>query len=234
MMNQRMRVLILGAATLAAGISVALLPRTPQPLDYHNFADQRTILSIPNFFEVVSNVPFLLVGIWGLLIVLGRSKSSPHAFVAPAERWPYVILASGVILTCFGSAYYHRAPDNAWLVWDRLPMTLGFMSLLAAMIMERLSLRAGLALLGPLLVLGLLSVLQWYVSELHGAGDLRLYLMVQFYTLVLVLLILWLFPPATPAERTFWLPWDSTCWRKLWRRLTGPSSTWVISSADTP
>ena len=73
-------------------------------------------------------------------------------------------------------------------------MTVGFMSLLAAMLMERVSLRGGLIALLPLLVLGTASVLYWYATELRGAGDLRLYLMVQFYTLVLVLLLLWLFP----------------------------------------
>src|SRR5208283_2863418 len=109
-------------------------------------------------------------------------------------RWPYLILSVGVALTCFGSAYYHLAPDNARLVWDRLPITLGFMSLLSALLMERVNLRAGLGALGPLLLLGVASVVQWYVSEMRGAGDLRLYLMVQFYTLLLILLILGLFP----------------------------------------
>jgi len=61
-------------------------------------------------------------------------------------------------------------------------------------LMERVNLRAGLAALGPLLLLGLASVVLWYASELHGAGDLRLYIMVQFYTLLLILLLLWLFP----------------------------------------
>jgi hypothetical protein len=73
-------------------------------------------------------------------------------------------------------------------------MTLGFMSLLSAMLMERINLRAGLLALAPLLLMGIASVEYWHVSELHGAGDLRLYLMVQYYTLALILLMLWLFP----------------------------------------
>ena len=193
-MSNRARIIILGWLTVAAGIAVALLPRLPQPLDYHNFADQRTFLSVPNFFNVISNAPFLLVGVWGLLLVLGLRETAGQPFMTPVERWPYLILFVGVALTCFGSAYYHLAPDNARLVWDRLPMTLGFMSLLSALLMERVNLRAGLMALGPLLLLGLASVAQWYASELRGAGDLRLYLMVQFYTLLLILLILGLFP----------------------------------------
>ena len=69
-MSNRARIIILGAITVAAGIAVTLLPRLPQAPDYHNFADQRTFLSLPNFFNVISNAPFLLVGVWGLLLVL--------------------------------------------------------------------------------------------------------------------------------------------------------------------
>jgi hypothetical protein len=150
---------------------------------------------VPNCLNVISNAPFLIAGLWGMMLVLGLRKTKGQIFLTPMERWPYLILGLGVAITCFGSAYYHLSPDNGRLVWDRLPMTLGFMSLLSAMLMERVNLRAGLLLLGPLLALGLVSVLQWYVSELHGAGDLRLYLMVQFYTLFLILFILGLFPP---------------------------------------
>jgi hypothetical protein len=193
-MSHRTRIIMLGAITVGAGIALALLPRIAQPLDYHNFADQRTFLAVQNLFNVISNAPLLVVGVWGLMIVWGLHESAGQPFITPVERWPYLILAVGVAMTCFGSAYYHLAPDNARLVWDRLPMTLGFMSLLSAVWMERVNLRAGSVALGPLLVLGLASVVQWYVSEVRGAGDLRLYLMVQFYTLFLILLILWLFP----------------------------------------
>jgi hypothetical protein len=194
MMSHRMRITILGTITILAGVFVALLPRFAQPIEYHHFADQRAFLSIPNCLNVISNAPFLLVGLWGLMVILGFGVAKRTILLAPSERWPYVILALGMALTCFGSTYYHLAPDNARLVWDRLPITLGFMSLLSAMLMERVSLRGGLVALGPLLILGLASVLHWYVSETRGAGDLRLYLMVQYYTLALILLLLWLFP----------------------------------------
>lgn len=193
-MSHRTRVLLIGAATLAAAVAMGILPRVPQPLDYHNFADQRAFLSVPNFLNVISNLPFLLVGIWGMALTLGPIEAGGRPFIKPMERWPYLLLSVGVILTCFGSACYHLAPDNARLVWDRLPMTLAFMSLLSAMLMERVNLRTGLSALGPLLLLGIISVVHWYLSELRGAGDLRFYLMVQFYTLALILLLLWLFP----------------------------------------
>ena len=193
-MSQRTRLIILGVITAAAGIAVALLPRIAQPPDYHHFADQRLFLGVPNSLNVISNAPFLMAGVWGMTLVLRRGGTAGRLFVAPVERWPYAILSVGVALTCFGSAYYHVAPDNARLVWDRLPVTLGFMSLLSALLMERVNLRVGLVALGPLLMLGLASVVQWYLSELRGAGDLRFCLMVQFYTLFLILLVVWLFP----------------------------------------
>ena len=194
-MSKRGRVIILGVTTVLTCAAVAFFPRIPQPLAYHSFADHRTFLGVPNFFDVVSNVPFLIVGLWGLVCVAMRAVGRDSAFIVPAERWPYVIPAAGVVMTCFGSAYYHLAPGNARLVWDRLPMTLGFMSLLSAMLMERVNLRAGLMALGPLLALGLASVVAWYASERRGAGDLRFYLVTQYYTLLLIILILWLFPP---------------------------------------
>lgn len=193
-MSRRAGIVVLVVITLVAGVAVGFVPRISQPLNYHQFADQRTFFSVSNFFNVISNAPFLLAGVWGFVVVLGSGHARTEPFLMRAERWPYLILSLGVAMTCFGSAYYHLAPDNARLVWDRLPMTLGFMSVLSAMLMERVNLRVGLVALGPLLVLGLASVVQWYVSEEHGAGDLRFYFMVQFYSLLLILLILWLFP----------------------------------------
>ncbi|HTS69602.1 MAG TPA: alkaline phytoceramidase [Terriglobia bacterium] len=193
-MRQSLRLMMLGAITLAAGTVIAFVPRVAQSPDYHHFADQRMVLGIPNFLNVISNVPFLIVGIWGLVVVLGVRGANTRSFVTWGERWPYIVLCVGVALTCLGSAYYHLVPNNARLVWDRLPMTLGFMSLLCAMLMERVNPRIGLLALVPLVLLGVTSVVYWYLTELRGAGDLRPYIVVQFYTLALILLMLWLFP----------------------------------------
>ena len=188
--------LLLAPAVIIAIIAVAL-PPIPQPLSYHQFADQRAWLGIPNFGDVVSNLPFAIVGICGLIFLLRPSAQS--RFADPRERWFYIrwiymLMFAGLLLTAFGSSYYHRNPNNATLVWDRLPMTLGFMSLLAAMIGERISLRAGLASLAPLLAFGLFSVVYWDVTESRGHGDLRLYALTQFGSLLVLLLLLALFP----------------------------------------
>jgi hypothetical protein len=93
------------AAIICAIVAVSS-PRLPQPLDYHQFADTRTFLGVPNALNVLSNVPFALVGIAGLIAAM-RSR----VFGAPIERWSYVVLFVGVALTAFGSSWYHLAPD---------------------------------------------------------------------------------------------------------------------------
>ncbi len=177
---------------IVIAIAAILAARTPQPLSYHRFADQRGWLGIPNFGDVASNIAFLVAGLWGLAILAG--KSSPKQFLEPRERWPYFLVFVGLVLTAFGSAYYHLAPDNARLVWDRLPMTVVFMPLVAALIAERVSVKTGLWLLPLLTAVGIGSVLQWHSSEQQGAGDLRFYFAVQLYA-VLALFVVLLLPP---------------------------------------
>lgn len=188
-MRVHTRLLLIAAVILAVVGAVWLHAPIPQSEGYHNFADQRALLGIPNCLNVISNLPFLMVGTWGLLFVL-RPRPGKAVFLTPGERWPYAALFLGVALTSFGSAYYHLAPDDGRLVWDRLPMALGFMSLLSVTVAERLSLKVGRRSLVPLLALGLASVVQWNIS-----GDLRFYLAVQFFTLLVIPLILFLFPP---------------------------------------
>jgi hypothetical protein len=166
-----------------------LSPRIPQPQEYHDFADQRTFLGLPHIGDVISNLAFTVFGLWGLVFLLRlKPEEIPSHFHDRRERWPYLFVFTGSLLTGIGSWYYHLHPDNASLVWDRLPMTIAFMSLVAAVIAERISLRAGLWLLPVLLLVGMDSVLQWFMSEVRDAGDLRFYAAVQLYS-VLVLVI---------------------------------------------
>ena len=176
----------------AVAIGALLAPRTPQPLSYHHFADQRTWQSVPNFGDVASNLLFLVAGLLGLALLAG--KSNRGQFIDPRERWPYAFVFLGLSLTAFGSAYYHLAPDNARLVWDRLPMTVVFMSLVSAVIAERIDIQLGLWLLPALIATGAGSVIAWQISEQRGAGDLRFYAAVQLYALLALLAAL-LLPP---------------------------------------
>ncbi len=147
-----------------------------QDQSYHLFADQRALLGIPNFWNVISNLPFIAVGAAGLL-GLRRDPIS-------------IVLFSGIFLTGFGSSYYHWNPDDASLFWDRFPMTLCFAAILAAVVEERVDARAGVVLLPVLLAIGLLSLLLW-----RWTGDLRLYVWAQFFPFITLVLILLLFAP---------------------------------------
>jgi hypothetical protein len=185
------RHLALAAALAAVLIGVMLTPRIAQDTAYHQFADRRVIAGVPNALDVLSNVPFAFVGVAGLVATFRRRTR----FENPWERWPYAALFTGTTLTAIGSSYYHLAPDNARLVWDRLPMTIGFMGFLAATIAERLSIRLARTLFVPALVFGAASVGYWHWTEQQGAGDLRPYILVQFGSLLAIVLMLALYPP---------------------------------------
>jgi hypothetical protein len=161
------------AASLAAMLLLSPIPQDPS---YHEFADQRTILGIPNFWNVVSNLPFLVVGALGLR----GFRDNPAT----------VVFFLGVFLTGIGSSYYHWNPNDETLFWDRLPMTLSFAAILALVVEERVSARVGAILLWPGLAVGIFSLLLW-----HWTGDLRLYFWVQFFPGLAVILLFLLCPP---------------------------------------
>jgi hypothetical protein len=187
------RLWLIGGVTLAAGIAVFLLPPIPQDPRYHGFADQRACFGIPHCLNVVSNIPFFIFGAMGLSFL--RAGEAKHAFATSREGLPYAVFFTGALLIGLGSSYYHLAPDDARLVWDRLPMTVSLMAIFAAILVERVSIRAGLYLLGPLLLAGLGSVVYWRWSALHGVENLAPYGAVQFTPLLSIPLILLLFPP---------------------------------------
>ncbi len=186
--NQRIYLLLAVAVVCLAGV-FSLSP-VAQDLGYHDFADKRPLWGIPNFGDVAGNFPFIIVGVLGLIEVVRRKALWRHA----GEFWLWCVFFTSIGMVGMGSAYYHWAPDNHTLVWDRLPMTVGFMSLFSVMIMERISLKAGIALFPLFLLCGIGSIWYWDYTEKIGHGDLRPYALVQFFPMIAILLILKLFP----------------------------------------
>ena len=164
---------------LFAGLGIFLIVLTaifismgpvPQDIDYHNFADRRTIWGIRNFWNVVSNAPFAVVGI------IGTNFCCRHKPEGALLAWTVFFI--GVLFVPLGSAYYHLMPNNHTLVWDRLPMTISFMALFTALLSEAIDLNLEKKLLIPAITIGIASVVYWVLVD-----DLRPYGVVQFGSL---------------------------------------------------
>jgi len=190
----------LGAFSFLVILSAAVLPPIAQPHDYHGFADQRLLLGMPNFMNVASNLAILFSGITGLICLRhttnDKHKLDRQPFKTSAEVWPYRIFFLCMVMTAFGSACYHWRPDNTTLLWDRLPIAIGIMALLAATLSERVDPKLGFHLLPVLVSIGAASVLYWYWSEQQGAGNLNFYIVIQFYSLLLIALLSLMLPTA--------------------------------------
>jgi len=200
-MNTRTRWIV--ALTLLAIVAALVLPAMRQPVEYHDFADHRHAFGIHNFLDVVSsNLAFLIAGVTGLVIVIGGRAQFEFA----SERWPFVVFFLGVLLTALGSGYYHLAPDNETLFWDRLPMTIAFMGLVSSQIVDRINVRAGLMLLLPMLLLGVASVVYWRATERMGAGNVLPYGILQGYSVIVLLLLARLSPSRyTRGSDIYWV-----------------------------
>ena len=196
---------ILLAISLVGIIGIFFAPRIGQDPAYHMFADMRTLLGIPNALDVLSNFLFAWVGIEGLYRIL-RQKSLR---IIDEIRMMYLVFFIGLTLVAFGSSYYHWEPNNATLVWDRLPMTIAFMSFFSLFCGERISIGLAKKLFPVLLVAGVISIVYWHYSEQAGQGDLRPYALVQFLPIVLVPLILLMIPSRYDRTRDLW-------WFLLW------------------
>jgi hypothetical protein len=180
---------IIGLCIVASGVLLSL-PPVAQDISYHNFADQRAILSMPNALNVISNAILAIVGILGLLFILQKEAVRPGGpFTENWERWTFLVLFLGIGLTASGSAFYHLEPNNFRLFWDRLSMTIVFMAFFAITIAERIRMGVGRQLLLPLLFIGIGSVIYWLLTD-----DLRPYVFVQFFPMIAIPFMLLLFP----------------------------------------
>jgi hypothetical protein len=171
----------LAAVALAPLALLLTRPPLPQELQYHALADTRTWFGIPNFSDVASNLPFLAIGAAGVVLCSGGKATGA------SRSWTVFFL--GVALTCLGSAYYHWHPDNATLVWDRLPITISFMGLFAGLVSEHVEGVSERQLLLSAVVIGIVSVAWWAWTD-----DLRVYVWVQAAPLLCAAYILIVYP----------------------------------------
>lgn len=132
----------LAAAVAALTLLAALLPAAALPAGYHAFADQRVLLALPHAVDVLSNMPFALIGAWGLWAL----HRLPRGGIGKAQRALVGVFFAGLGLTALCSSLYHLAPNHAGLCIDRIGMSLAFAGLLGLAAADRVSARAGLAL----------------------------------------------------------------------------------------
>jgi hypothetical protein len=182
--------LALAILLLALFAGVMAVEPIAQSAAYHDFADQRFLLGVPNLFDVASSFAFIVVGAMGIAVCAGPRRP---------RRVSWMALFIATVLAGFGSAYYHWAPNDATLVWDRIPIALACMALLVALVVEHVDEGLERFLLAPALALGVMSVLWW-----RWSGDLRPYLWVQFAPLLCIPFVLAMFP-ARYTHRRFML-----------------------------
>lgn len=190
--------LILFSAIIVFTLLFLMAPISQDPA-YHHFSDTAALLAIPNLLNVISNLPFLLVGILGL-----TQLSRSNLYITNSNKYAYITLFLGALLVSFGSSYYHLMPNNQTLLWDRLPMTIAFMALFSLILSEFISEKLGRYSLLPLLILGLSSVAYWYLTELDGQGDLRFYAAIQFFPLLAISIILLCFKSCYTKVSAYW------------------------------
>ncbi|XP_072953860.1 uncharacterized protein [Typha angustifolia] len=185
------------AAIVIFVVLMIVTPAIPQSQEYHDFADQRELFfGIPNTLNVISNIPFLFVGIAGLVLCY---RGNYFRLSLQGELWGWTCFFIGVAAVAFGSSYYHLKPNDARLVWDRLPMTIAFTSIMAIFIIERIDENKGTASLIPLVMVGILSILYWRFFD-----DLRPYAIVQFVPCIVLPVMAIIIPPMY-THSSYWL-----------------------------
>ena len=180
------RIFLLLLSLVLTTLVFILFPPVSQDLKYHNFVDQRNFAGIPHFWNVVTNIPFVLIGIIGFFKIQKQELTG----ILPELFRAYLAFFMGLVLIGLGSGYYHLNPSNSTLVGDRMAITITFMSFLVLIIGESISTKTASRLLFPLIFLGLASVIYWNITENLGIGELRFYALVQFQPMLLQPLML--------------------------------------------
>ncbi|WP_371362788.1 hypothetical protein SRRS_38540 [Sporomusa rhizae] len=194
---QQLKLYILMFVVIVSAGSVFHMEPIPQDINYHLFADTGVRFGVANSNDVISNAGFIIAG------MIGLRRIRHWAWSRENNLWRFFFFS--IILVGIGSAYYHLQPSNTTLVWDRLPMTLGFASMTACICGERLGTKIGRSLFLPLTVGGVGSVIYWWATEQAGVGDLRFYILVQYLSMLLIPIVLLLYPKPWRQNKFYWL-----------------------------
>ncbi|XP_077211560.1 uncharacterized protein LOC143846854 [Tasmannia lanceolata] len=184
-----------GGAFLSWLCFMLATPTIPHSPTHHLFADMRNFFGVPNTLNVISNFPFLIIGVLGLVLCL---HGDYLGISLRGEIWGWVFFYAGITSWAFGSAYYHLKPDDVRVLWDRLPMMIAVTSLFSSFVIERVNERIGVTCLFSLLLFVLVSI-----AYERTFDDLRLSMMFHFIPCIAIPAMAFLFPPKYTHSR-FW------------------------------
>nr|VDD34004.1 unnamed protein product [Brassica oleracea] len=208
---KRKRILV-GSLFICWLILMFFTPKVPlHSFRHHVFADKRNFMGVPNTLNVMTNFPFLIIGVLGFVLCLGGSFFN---ISLKGEIWGWTLFYASVSSLAFGSAYYHLKPDDNRIVWDTLPILIAYSSLFSSFLVERAGERVGLSCLVLLLFISVLSVayarqvqIEVIICVLVDGrvfNDLRLCLTFQLIPCLAIPVMTVLLPPKYTHSR-FWL-----------------------------
>lgn len=213
-------------------------PPIAQPENYHDFADKRAFFGLNHAFDVLSNLPIFFVGIWGIYFLKKTNLQSTSTF----EKNLWFVFFGATAFVAIFSFYYHLAPDNFRLFWDRIGLSVLFLSFFSLMLEERINHKIGVRLAIPLIIFGVGSVFYWILTEKAGAGDLRFYVLTQFGPIIVLPFLFFLFPSKHPGQ--YWIygslgfyilakfaeEWDAQIFHFFHENLAGHTLKHLLSS----
>nr|XP_011458907.1 PREDICTED: uncharacterized protein LOC101307374 isoform X1 [Fragaria vesca subsp. vesca] len=185
-----------GGAFLCWVLLMLVTPKISHSPNHHHYADMRNFLGVPNTLNVITNFPFLVVGVLGFVLCL---QGGFFNISLPGEVWGWALFYAGIAGLAFGSAYYHLKPDDSRVTWDTLPMMITLSSLFSSFLVERVGERIGLSCLFALLFIAFLST-----AYERTCNDIRLYMMFELIPCIAIPGMTFVFPPKYTHSR-YWL-----------------------------
>ncbi len=174
-------------AIVGPAIVVAMMHPVIRGAGFHTYADQRTTFGIPHFGDVLSNLPFVIIGIAGLFAARDVT-GLPRGLVA--------LLFGSVLAIGLGSGAYHLVPNDATLVFDWMPIGVTAALMVALLVHDRIDPKMGWTAAAILPAAAIVSVALWWLGGGTGpdGGDTRWYGLIQLTSIALVPVIVMLYP----------------------------------------
>ncbi|XP_075672394.1 uncharacterized protein LOC142641920 isoform X2 [Castanea sativa] len=190
------RTRVWGGALLCWLCLMFATPKIPLSPKHHRYADMRNFLGVPNTLNVITNFPFLVVGVLGFVLCLQRNFFN---IILRGELWGWALFYAGTAGVAFGSAYHHLKPDDNRVMWDTFPMMIAYSSLFSSFMVERMGEKIGLSSLFALLLFA-------FLSTAYGItyNDLRLCMTFQLIPSVAIPGMMYVFQPKYTHSR-YWL-----------------------------